>query len=416
MPTLSSSNRAQLAYKLEGTYPTNFGSLQPGNGKKLRYTGESLDYTIKTESSKEIRSDRQVTDVVQVSASPQGGFNFELSYLEYDPLLAAVMQGSWIEYGTGGVSAAITTLTLASTTVTAGAAPTGNDAFVNLSMGDWFSVIPAAGASAAVKAYFAGRAFRCSLSAAPTSTVITLDASTPIDTVIAGTSLSGAKISSAKVSNGAVMKSYSLEVGHLDIGQFRQYTGMVPSKVDLKLGVGNIITGSMDFLGKGSVMAQTTGMGSVTDSETFTPANAVKGVFDVFEGGASISATTYIKSLDVSIDNSLRAQEAVGVFGNAGLAAGTLKAGGKLEVYFADATMYNKFLNNTDSSISVPLLDKEGNGYVVVFHRIKYTASKMNAGGLDQDNMLSLDYTGLMDNDVTSASYEKTVTIYRVGQ
>lgn len=45
MPTLSASNRTQVAYKLEGTYPTNWGSLQGGNGNLVRITGETLDYT-----------------------------------------------------------------------------------------------------------------------------------------------------------------------------------------------------------------------------------------------------------------------------------------------------------------------------------------------------------------------------------
>jgi hypothetical protein len=82
--------------------------------------------------------------------------------------------------------------------------------------------------------------------------------------------------------------------------------------------------------------------------------NAVRGVFDILEGGSSITATTYIKSADITIDNSLRGQDAVGVLGNAGVAAGTIKASGKLEVYFADQTMYNKFLNNTETSLVDP--------------------------------------------------------------
>ena len=77
MPQLSASNRSQLAYMLEGVYPSNFGVLQSGNGTKLNMLSESLDYTIKNESSKQIRSDRQTPDVVQVSASAQGGFAFE---------------------------------------------------------------------------------------------------------------------------------------------------------------------------------------------------------------------------------------------------------------------------------------------------------------------------------------------------
>src|SRR6185312_16782095 len=156
MPQLSASNRSQLAYMLEGVYPNNFGVLQSGNGTKLNMLSESLDYTIKNESSKQIRSDRQTPDVVQVSASAQGGFAFEQQYKEYDPFIEGVLQNPFVPYGTNGVSAAIATLTLTSTDLTAGAAPVGNDAFTVLTKGAWFTVVPGAAATQAVKDYFAG--------------------------------------------------------------------------------------------------------------------------------------------------------------------------------------------------------------------------------------------------------------------
>lgn len=412
---LSVSNRAQLSYKLEGTYPTNFGVPQAGNGIALNMLSESLDYTVKTEASKVIRSDRQVPDIVQVSASAQGGFGFEHTYKEYDPFIQGVMQADYVHYGTLGQGAVVATLTLAAGTITAGIAPTANDAFTILQRAQWFVIHPPAGATQAVKDYLDGRPFRVHAVTAPTSTVITLDAATPIDTAKAGTSLTNGWLASSIVTNGNVMKSYTLEVQHPDITQFRQYTGMIPSKMDLKLSVGAIISGTFDFMGKSFNLLQATSMGTLTASQAFTPANATRGVFDIFENGALISVTTYIKSADLSIDNSLRAQEAVGVFGNAGIAAGTMQNTGKLEMYFADATVYNRILLGTASSLSVPVLDVEGNGYVYYFPRIKYTAAKVGVGGLDQDNMLSMDFQALPDITVGSPTLGKSVAIYRVG-
>ena len=415
MPTLSASNRSQLSYKLEGTYPTNFGVLQAGNGTLLNMTNESFDYTVKTEMSKQIRSDRQVPDIVQVSASPQGGFGFEHQYKEYDPFIEGVMQNTFTVYGTLGVSAAIPTMTFAAGTITAGAATSGVDIWTSLKKGQWFTVRPPAGATQTVKDYFAGRAFRVSLTTPPTTTVITLDAATQINTTLSGASMSNGFIATSRVDNGSVMKSYSIEVQHADISRFRQYLGMIPSKMDMKLSVGSIVTGSFDFMGKGFNLDTVTGMGSAAASQTYTPANATRGVFDIFEAGASINATTYIKSADISIDNSLRAQDAVGVFGNAGIAAGTMKNTFKLEVYFADSVMYGKLLSGAASSLAIPILDVDGNGYVYYFPRIKYTAAKVGTGGLDQDNMLSMDGQALPDTTAGSDTLGKTVVIYRVG-
>ena len=414
MPTLSASNRSQLSYKLEGTYPTNFGVPQGGNGTYLNMTGEDLDYAVKTEQSKQIRYDRQVLDVVQVGASSQGGFNFEQQFKEYDPMIEGVMQSTFTEYGVNGLGAAIADVTLASLSITAGAATSGASIFTSLEKGQWFSVKPPGGASTAVKNYFKGRAFRLSTVTAPTTTVLTLDPATPINTSIAGTDLDGASIYSARMTNASVMKSYTLEAGHLDVTQFRQYTGMIPSKMDLKLAVGSIVTGRFEFMGKSMNLLQASSMGTPVASMLFTPANATRGVFDVFEGGAALSATTYVKSADLMLDNSLRIQDAVGVFGAAGIAAGQIKFTGKLEVYFADEVMYNKLLSGAESSFSLPIMDVEGNGYVFYIPRLKYTSAKMGTQGLDQDNMLSMEFSAIMDNTPTSSTYQKTAAIYRV--
>ena len=121
----ASSNRVALRYILEsvfGTTPTT------GNPNNLRITGESLAFALQTDSSKEIRSDRQVTDLVTVGASASGGLNFEMSYKEFDKLLEATFMNTWGVYGTNGVGAALA-LTIDSTagTLVAAVAPTGAD-------------------------------------------------------------------------------------------------------------------------------------------------------------------------------------------------------------------------------------------------------------------------------------------------
>lgn len=415
MPTLASSNRAQITIKEEGVYPTNFGVPQGGNGKNINVTGETLDYTIGTEKSKVLRSDRSTTDLVQVSASAQGGINLEHIYRDMDPLLEALMQDSWQEYGTAGVSATMD-LTFTSTVLTADTAPTSASAFSNLDPGQWFVIIPDAGASATVKEYLAGRAFRVSASVATTSDTITVDAATPFNTTVLTAGLTGAKIATSSIANGVTMKSYTIEVAHADIDRYRVYKGMIPSKLSWSMKSGSILTGSMDFLGKNMSLEEASVMGTAAAASSYESANAVRGIFDILENGSSVGVTTYIKSADIMFDNSLRIQDAIGVFGAAGIASGTINASLKLEVYFADSVMYNKFINNTVSSVTIPVLDPSGNGYIYYFPRIKYSAAKVNATGMDQDSMLSMEATALLDNNPASPTNGATMVIYRVGR
>lgn len=417
MPTLSSSNRSQAAYKLEGLYPTNFGvKMTAGNGVNVAMTGESLNFDIKTEMSKNIRADRGITSHVQVGASAAGDLSIEHIYREYDWVYEAVMGNTFTPYGTDGVSAAVASITATVNTLVAGVAPTGNDAFTNIQRGQWFTIIPDAGASAAIKAYLKGRAFQASLTVAPTTTTITLQGN-QIDTAIISAALTNAKISTSRVYTGTNLYSYNLEIGHQDIGRFRQYLGMIPGKVNFKLASGAIVNGSVSFMGKQMVnpIATATLMGTPATQQPFVSANATRGVFDIIEGGASINVSTFIKSADITIDGSLRMQDAVGVFGTAGIAPGTFKIGGTLEVYFADSLIYDKFLSGTATSLALPILDVDGNGYVYYFPNFIYSAAKVNAQGQDQDNMLSMTFECDIDTLSTSPTFGKVMAIYRVG-
>ena len=415
MPTLSSSNRSQLSVKLEGVYPEHFGVPQPGNGAALAMTSESLDYSVKTETSKSLRADRAVADVIAVSAGAQGGFGFELAFKEYDVFLQGVLQQDFEYWGQDGVSDLLGPLSLTASTITASVAPVGASAFTQLERGQWFGLRPVEGSPQAVLVYFASRSFRVSRVMLPTETVLTLDEATPLDLSRASEALQNAVMSSARVSNGSTMKSYTLEVAHTDIEVYRQFTGMIAAKLNLKLSVGAIVTGSVEFIGKGFKLAGASDMGQLVPSTGYSPANATRGVFDVFENHTPIAASTYIKSADLTIDNSLRAQDAVGVFGNAGVASGTFNVTASLELYFADRMLYEKFLNQEASSLSIPILDGAGNGYVFEMPRIKYTAAKVNAGGLDQDNLLKVELRALPELRPRSLHYGRTLVLYRIG-
>ena len=183
---LASTSLVQLRYIPEVTAGATPGT---GNGVNLRMTGESLDFSIQTDTSKEIRSDRQTTDLVQVGASCSGGFNFELSFKEYDPFLVATLQGSWVDYGTSGKGGTLA-LTINSTagTLTAASAPTGNDAFTSLTVGQWIRLKAPSDA--------ADGAFLKILST--TSTIITVDTATPIPGTGTRSNVAGCVISASR--------------------------------------------------------------------------------------------------------------------------------------------------------------------------------------------------------------------------
>lgn len=412
---LATANRAQLRAKLEGEFPTNYGVLQGGNGFDVSYTGESLKFDTTFVQSKILRSDRQVSGNTPTGASAAGGVNLEHRYAGLDPFIRSVVGDDFLPFGTSGVGAAVTTLNFTATTIVPDVAGTTVNAFSTLRKGQWFSILPPAGATTAVKDYLKRRAFRVSPTVAPTNLLITLDAATPLSTAILGATMSAGRVSSAFLTNGIRLWSFSLEVAHEDVSVWRLYTGMVPSKLSWKLVDSDLVTGSIEFVGQAMALPTATSMGTSVAAPAYQSANATRGVFDIFENGASITASTYVKTMDISIDGSVRAQSAVGFFGTARVAPGTFKAGGTLEVYLADKAMYQRFLDNTKAGITLPILDEDGNGYIYHFSRCTYTAVEVNATGLDTDAMLKITFSAEVETDVASPNFNKTLAIYRVG-
>lgn len=395
---LATANRAQLRYILESVFGT---TPVAGNPNNLRMTGESLGYAITSDTSKEIRSDRQVTDLVLTGASASGGVNYELSYKEFDKLFEAAFMGTWAAFGTNGIGAAVS-LDLNSTagTLTADVAPTGNNAFTNLAVGQWFRLNAPGDAADGAYLKVASR----------TTTVITVDAMTPLPGTGTRMDVAACTLATSRLANGTTERSFTIERELGDVGQFFRHRGMSLSKLSMSFQSGSIVAGSFDFMGKDAIRGVATGLpGSPIASETYDVMNAVNGVGNILENGAPLTGT-FIKSLKFDLDNKLRARDAIGVLGAASIGAGTLEVKGEMEVYLSDGTMYDKFVNNTASSISWAAKDTSGNGYVLQFPKVKYSDAKVQAGGLDQDVMLSMPFTALMD-PVTG----KTILMDRLG-
>lgn len=399
---LASTSRVQLAYILESVFGTTPGT---GNGTYLRCTGESMDFAITKETSKELRSDRQLSSVVPVSAQGSGGFNFHLNYAEYDPFFQSLLQNLPTVFGTAGESGAASTVTFAATTLTASAATAGADSWATLQLGQFFRVSANADANN-------GKVLRVSTTVAPTTTVITLDVSTP---AVVSAAVTGVKLQATRFTNGVTQTSFTMERQSPDVAQVLTYRGMTPSKLSLKFDAAALTDGSFDFIGKGATRGVVTALpGTLVASKTYDIHNAASGIGLVWEAGVPLTST-FIKSLSFDYDNNHRAQKAIGTLGLVGVGSGTIQCKGTLEMYFADGAMYDKFLANTYTSLMVSSIDSAGAGYVVTFPKVNLMGSKITAGAKDQDLMASFDIMMVADDSNVVAALRKTMFLDRVG-
>lgn len=387
----ASSAYGQLRYITEtvaGTTPVT------GNGVNLRQTGLTAKAALSTVTSNEVRADRLSTGLTITDMNLDGGFNFELSGKEYDPFMESLLGSAFTHFGVAGLGAAFS-MTTTATTITASVATTGASIFTALPNGSWIKIVPPVGATAAVKAYFADRWFKV---ATTTATVITLDASTPITGVgLIGVTAAGYAISQSTVANGASLaRSFTLEYAMTDINQFLPFRGMRANSMDLSLDVGSIITGSFGFLGQGhdGMVGATTLPGSPVASQTLEVMNSVADVGAIYENGSSVlgGSSSFIKSVKLNIANNMRAQKAIGIFGNAGIGLGELAITGSMDIYVENANYYNKWLAGTTTSLALGMADAAGNGYLVEMDKVQFKDGGLNLGGRNDDTMLSLPF------------------------
>ena len=193
---------------------------------------------------------------------------------------------------------------------------------------------------------------------------------------------------------GTTPKYFSMEDAANDINQFRLFTGMSVSSMNVSIAPNQMVTGSFEMVGKGMTQAGTTGStgGAPTASSTNAPFDSYSGT--ISDGGAGISIVT---SIDFSLTNSFAPTFVVGSDSAQQLEFGRAVVEGTMTVYYEDETLINKFLNETESSISVSVNDPTGlSAYTFDFPRVKYNGASVPLQN-PQSRLITLPFVALYD-------------------
>jgi hypothetical protein len=361
---MSDSNRVQLSYIKETTWGVTPATAPP---IEIRMTGESLTYDLSNTTSAEIRSDRQVSDLIQSGASMTGGFNFEFSYASFDDFLAGALWSTW-SAKKATTSTAISVATASSLNKFVTSVATDISGIV---AGQW---IKTSGFAAATNnGYFL----------VTSVATLALTVSTALQKVTAGATVT---LQARYIRNGVTENSFSVERNHTDLSNVHFiYTGLVCNSMSLSLNAQNIATGSFDFVGKASTVSTgAMSSGTMVGANDNTAFNAISNVANILENGVAI-ASCLMQSFDFSLGNNVRGLTSIGFAGNCDIGVGQIDVTGTLNAYFKDTALYTKYINGTETSISFRLTDIDGNSYIFTFPRIKFESDKQNAGSSNQD-------------------------------
>lgn len=200
---------------------------------------------------------------------------------------------------------------------------------------------------------------------------------------------------------GTTQQSVTIEksIQSQDDPEYLVYTGMVVNSASFSFESAERVTGTFDFLGTASSVSNVTLDASPTAATTTNIMNAVNNVGRISEGGSVIANGNAITSVEFSINNQLREQTAIGTLGLIGIGSGDSEITGTINTYFADRTLYEKFVNNTDSNLSVNV-NRDSQALIFDFLNVTYTESSVEASGRNQDVFVSLGFSAKLNSTI----------------
>jgi len=376
----SESNRVSVRYSEESVW--NETPVTPVM-IELPYTAETLMYDKRTVKSNTVRADRLTDDVIEVGGGSSGDVNFEYKFGDYDAFIGAAL-------GAAAFTSATYTGSGGSLDI---AASGGGVQVLTAPGGTWASYVVGAyvrvsGADAANNGVFR--------ITAKDSTTLTIKNAT--GTIQADAN--GVTVLMKTARTGIVKRSFLMEKGFLDINQFISFRGMRVGTWNMNVESEQIVTGSFGLVGAGAFAAGTTVSASVTPQGALSIANATSNIGRIEENGVAL--TTKLRSVKFALNANPRALPAIGNKFPIGVNLGSFEITGTIDAYFEDLALYNKFLSHEDSSLVLELDSPEDDRTIITISSLKFTKASPAGAGLNQDVMVSLDFTAKKDSTFTT--------------
>lgn len=213
------------------------------------------------------------------------------------------------------------------------------------------------------------------------------------------------------VKNGTTRTSLSIERSFLGqaVPTHILQKGMHSGAFNLDITSEQVITGSFDMVGMSGSQG-TVANGTSYDAATVNKIMAANvHVGRIAEGGSLVTSPAWAQSLQLKMENNLRALTAVGTVGAVDVQPGDCTVTGTLSAYFGSNALLTKLLAGTASNVNsrATIANVAGNGfegYVLGLPRVIFTGGSPSAAGKNQDVVIPLAFQASIDT-TTNAQF-----------
>lgn len=374
---IASGSRIQLAFILETVINTTPASPTM---KLLRATTRNINLTKNILESAEVRADRQRADVRHGLNKVEGTAGFELGIRSFDDILQCAMSSAW----TAITISAVTTLTM------------GTPGTLTRASGSWVADGLRVGDVIKTTGFTNGVNNSNFTITAVTATVLTIDPGASTLIVEAASATPVVTYPGKRLDIGKTLYTLAMERQFIDISQYQLFNGVAVNSLKLSIKPEAIVMGEVGFLGMSA--APFSGTTASTGGVPSVP--ATNSPFSSFDGSIYEAATPYglITGLEVTLANGRALAGVVGSKFSPTVFEGMAKVNGTVMSFFQNAVLFNKFVNETESSIATRLNDLNGTDFIqLVLPRVKYTGATIDpppeAGIVE-----NLPFEGLVDS------------------
>jgi hypothetical protein len=194
---------------------------------------------------------------------------------------------------------------------------------------------------------------------------------------------------------GTAPKYFSIEDYAADVDQARLFTGCTVSSLALSIAPSQMVTSTFTMVGKDMTIGATEKTQDAASGNA--PFDAYSGAVAIGNVGAS-SASGVVTGIDFTLNNSFAPTFVVGDDSAPALEVGRAEIEGTLTAYFEDATLITRFLNETETELSVSVDDPTGsNEYTFLFPRVKINSADVGVDG-PNSRTISMSFVALYDS------------------
>lgn len=193
---------------------------------------------------------------------------------------------------------------------------------------------------------------------------------------------------------GTTRRSFSIQrkFGDIATPEFHTYKGCEFNTLAISVSPNAMVTTTFGVIGKDLTLATSAITGSTFGADVGnSPFDSFTG--SISEGGSSIATVT---SIEFTLENGIEPLFSVGSQTTNRPSIGRSRVTGTLTTYFDSKTLYEKFLNETTSSITLTLTDLDGNSYEFDFSNVKYNSGQPDVSG-EGTVTVAMDFIALYD-------------------